>query len=192
MSAATSPRPQTTATTPIREEGATRRPVLRLIDGGAARSLFSGRAVAAALIAIGGVFAIQLFLSMALIQGAYTEDALTGQHIELQREHTAALEDVNSIASPQHLAEMATAVGMVPQANPNVLDLETGTIVEGTGGQGAVAGAPLNTSLVPNSITNGQRDAAEQQKLEQFGASHPSATKSDVSSEFELQAPKTR
>ena len=191
MSAATNARPRTSAT-PIREHDAPRRPVLRLIEGGAAaRSMFTGRAVAAALAAIGGVFVAQLALSMLLIQGAYTEDALTGQKLEAQREHTAAMEQVNAVASPQHLAELATAIGMVPQANPEVLDLETGSLIAGTG-TAAVTSGPLNTSLVPNAITNGDRDAAEKEKLEQFGASRPTATKSDVSSEFELQAPTTR
>ena len=181
-----------TSTGTKHERQTSRRPALRLVEGVQNGKLFRGRSVAFALCALGGVFAIQLGLSMTLISGAYAEDELVGQKIELQREHTAAMEDVNAVSSPQHLAELATGLGMVPQVNPQVLDTEQQHIVAGTEAGGAAAAKPLNTALVPNSILTGERDEAERIKVEQSGASQPKAPKSDVSSEFELKTPTTR
>ncbi|RRJ86267.1 hypothetical protein EG850_09185 [Gulosibacter macacae] len=180
--------PRTTATAPAREPAA--RPRLRLIEGLQPRSLVSGRGVVIALVVLGVIFGVQLALSLVVIQGAYAEDALESQRIELQRERTAAQEQVDALASPQHLAELATGLGMVPSSGTNTLDLATGAVTGST--EGTTARGPINPALVPNSITNGERDAAERTKPATPGGLAPNSAAPAVPSEFELVSPNTR
>ena len=182
---------------PRRAPGADRpeRPRLRVVEALRPARAIGRTSVIAALAVLLGVLVLQLVLSMQLIQGAYAEDALESQRLQAQRELTSAQEHVNAVASPQHLAELATGLGMVPSNGVATLDLERGAIVGGAADAPPLA--PIDPALVPNSIMNGDRDAAEQPKSQPTaagaaGASAPQPAAPAVPSEFEIATPSTR
>lgn len=177
------------------ETGTERRPDLRVIEGTRARGRGTRRAVVFALVLLAGMLGVKLALSLMLISGAYTEDELASQRVQAQRERTSAQEQIDSMASPQHLSKMATELGMVPAAGVPSLDVEQRRII---GGSDAPANLPaVNPDLVPNAITSGDRDRAEQEtkqkphKAENPGASKPKPKPAGVPSEFELSSPDT-
>lgn len=177
------------------ERGAERRPDLRVIEGKRARGRGTRRAVVFALALIAGMLGVRLALSLLLISGAYTEDELASQRVQAQRERTSAQEQIDAMASPQHLSKMATDLGMVPAAGVPSLDIEQRRII---GGSDAPANLPaVNPDLVPNAITSGDRDRVEQetqqkpQKAKNPGASTPQPEPAGVPSEFELSSPDT-
>lgn len=166
------------------------RPRLRLVEALRPRRAFGRRSVLVALGVLVAALLLQLLLSMQLIQGAYAEDALESQRLQAQREVTAAQEEVSAVASPQHLATLATELGMVPAGGVATLDLATGAVV---GPVGAPPLAAVDPSLVPNSITSGDRDRAEgERRGPDNGASAPAKAEPAVPSEFEIPAPRTR
>lgn len=167
------------------------RPRLRAVEGLRPGRMVDRRSGVLALVVLGIALLLQLVLSMQLIQGAYAEDALESQRLQVQREVHAGQEQVNAVASPQHLAQLATDLGMVPASGATTLDLGTGTLL---GGVDLPHLAPIDPSLVPNSIMNGERDAREAppQTLPKPGESGASGAEPHVASEFEIAAPTTR
>lgn len=182
MTAATSPSKQPQTTAP--------RPKLRLIPGLRRRPNISGRMIAVAIVALLVAFAIQLALSMVIIQDAYRADDLEGQQLELEREHTAALEAADAASSPQALAQQATELGMVPSTGNSYLDLATNKIVD-AGTQGPAYSSPIDPSLVPNQVLEPDEKAQEAEKDGADGASGSQADEPAVPSEFELSSPST-
>ena len=182
MTAVTAPSKQPQTTAP--------RPKLRLIPGLRRRPNISGRMIVIALLMLLGAFAVQLTLSMVIIQDAYRADDLEGQQLELEREHTAALEAADAASSPQALAQQATELGMVPSTGNSYLDLAKNEIVD-TASQVPAQASPIDPSLVPNQVLEPDQKAKEAEKAGAVGASDSQADEPAVPSEFELSSPST-
>lgn len=179
MSAAT----QTSPVRPTRPP----RPRLRLVEGLRSATKISRRGVWIAVAIVILAFGLQLLLSMVIIQDAYLTDELEQQHLELEREHTAALEITDVQQSPQHLAEQATELGMVPASDTAFLDLEAQTV---TGGDTATEPREqVDPSLVPNAILNPE---VPDEQSDANGESSEESTEPAVPSEFEMSSPNTR
>lgn len=167
------------------------RPALHLVEGLGSGQRISRRGVTMALGLLGTVLLAQLGLSLLLIDGAYTENALAAEQIQAQREETAAQERVDSIASPQNLSQLATDLGMVPANGTPALDLGTESIVGSAEGREQLPA--VKPELVPNSIVNGDRDRAENRgERGNRGESNSKPNRPAVPSEFEITAPTTR
>lgn len=180
----------TAATSPSKQPQSTPRPALRLIPGLRRRPNISGRMIVIAVVVLLGAFAIQLALSMAIIQDAYRADDLESQQLELEREHTAALEASDAASSPQQLAQQATDLGMVPSTGNSYLDLATSQIVDSGNGAPAQA-SPIDPSLVPNQVLESEESAKDAENADGSGASNTKADEPAVPSEFELSSPST-
>jgi hypothetical protein len=114
-----------------------------------------------AAITIGGVFAIliaQLLISIVLSDGAYQISALQSEQKELSRSAGTLTEELDLLASPQHLAASAEALGMVSNTNPAFLRLTDGAVLGAPAAADATAGSvigPGGSLLVPNSLLAG-------------------------------------
>lgn len=95
-----------------------------------------------ALITIGGIGVIllaQLLLSIVIADGAYQISNLqSAKHGAVLEQH-ALSEKLDLLASPQHLAANAEALGMVASGNAVYLDAATGAV----SGNGTAAGGSL-------------------------------------------------
>src|SRR4051794_22951345 len=98
-----------------------------------------------ALITIGGIGVIllaQLLLSIVIANGAYQVSSLqSAKHDAVLQQH-ALSEQLDLLASPQHLAANAEALGMVASGNTLYLDARTGAV---TGNAGAAGGSMLGS-----------------------------------------------
>ena len=96
-----------------------------------------------ALITIGGIGVIllaQLLLSIVIADGAYQISGLqSAKHDAMLQQH-ALSEQLDLLASPQHLATNAEALGMVASGNAVYLDAKTGAV---TGNASAAGGSML-------------------------------------------------
>ena len=96
-----------------------------------------------ALVTIGGIGVIllaQLLLSIVIADGAYQVSGLqSAKHDAVLQQH-ALSEQLDLLASPQHLAANAEALGMVASGNAVYLDAKTGAV---TGNRSAVGGSML-------------------------------------------------
>lgn len=153
-------------------------------------SRFRASSIALPLGVLGVVLIAQLILSMVLIQGAYREDDLQGQVVELQREHTAAAEQVDALTSPQHLAQLATTLGMVPGSGAFYLDVDQQALVT-SGSSTAPQRAAIDPTLVTNAALDPNRDVPGSDAKPNTGAAGGASASTDVPSEFELAAPDT-
>ncbi|HEY4225981.1 MAG TPA: hypothetical protein VGM70_09220 [Pseudolysinimonas sp.] len=98
-----------------------------------------------ALVTIGGIGVIliaQLLLSIVLADGAYQISSLqSAKHDAVLQQH-ALSEKLDLLASPQHLAANAEALGMVASGNAVYLDAKTGAVTgTGTSAGGSLIGA---------------------------------------------------
>ena len=75
------------------------------------------------------ILAVQLWLSISISQGAYEANALILENRELARSERVLQQDVDKLSSPQHLAERAIDLGMVQNAHPAYLKLDSSTVV---------------------------------------------------------------
>src|SRR3954469_13064410 len=95
-----------------------------------------------ALITIGGIGVIllaQLLLSIVIADGAYQISSLqSAKHDAVLQQH-ALLEQLDLLASPQHLAANAEALGMVASGSAVYLDAKTGAV----SGTGSAAGGSM-------------------------------------------------
>jgi hypothetical protein len=129
------------------------RPELQALPG---RSAHRPRVLAAGALMTGltCVLAAQLLVSIQTAQGAYTVDRLEAASTALGREQQVRAEALETLASPQRLAQRATALGMVPAADPAYLRLSDGAVVGGPGhaasGPASAIGDVPNALLVPN------------------------------------------
>ncbi len=98
-----------------------------------------------ALVTIGGIGVIllaQLLMSIMLADGAYQISGLqSAKHDAVLQQH-ALSEQLDLLASPQHLAANAEALGMVASGSAVYLDAKTGAITgTGTAAGGSLLGA---------------------------------------------------
>ncbi len=98
-----------------------------------------------ALVTIGGIGVIllaQLLLSIVLADGAYQISGLqSAKHDAVLQQH-ALSEQLDLLASPQHLAANAEALGMVASGSALYLDARTGAVTgTGTAAGGSLLGA---------------------------------------------------
>jgi len=76
-----------------------------------------------------GILAIQLLLSIAVSGGAYEIAALKGEVRKSQQDLQMVAEDISSLTSPEALAGLATAMGMVADNSPAYLRLSNGEVI---------------------------------------------------------------
>src|SRR5919199_4149293 len=133
----------------------TGRPDLRAVPARAARPRVL--AAGALLTGVTCVLAAQLLVSIQTAQGAYTVDRLQATSTALAREQQVRAEALETLASPQHLAKRAAALGMVPAAYPAYLRLSDGAVVGGPGH--AASGAPDAVADVPNALPVPRRES---------------------------------
>ena len=98
-----------------------------------------------ALVTVGGIGVIllaQLLLSIVLADGAYQISGLqVAKHNAVLQQH-ALSEQLDLLASPQHLAANAEALGMVASGSAVFLDAKTGAVTgSGTAAGGSLLGA---------------------------------------------------
>ena len=109
-----------------------------------------------ALITIGGIGVIllaQLLLSIVIADGAYQITGLqSAKHDAVLQQH-ALSEQLDLLASPQHLAANAEALGMVASGSAVYLDAKTGAV---TGSGSAAGGSMLGSGdQVGNALLTG-------------------------------------
>ena len=102
------------------------------------------------LVVVGLGLLIQLLLSMLLAEGAYKLQDLRIEHQALETEVEIVAQEVDSLASPQFLADSANRLGMIANPAPIFLDLERGEIY-GDPKMAAKGGAIASRNLVANS-----------------------------------------
>lgn len=109
------------------------------------RSPVAGAIITVCLII--GIFAAQLALSILVSEGAYESRALEIEQRDLARVERVLSQNLDKLASPQNLAENASALGMVQNVAPATLKLSDGHI------QGTLDSATREAgeNLVPNS-----------------------------------------
>lgn len=113
--------------------------------------------VAHAVVTVASLFAIfaaQLLLSIVVSDGAYQIEGLQDQKKELLRTEQSLNENLDLLASSQHLAANAAHLGMVPGASPLFLDLATGGVAGAPGSVDRV-GCGGSCNLVANSLLTG-------------------------------------
>lgn len=135
------------ATSPKRDERADRRARLAPVSApeGARKSPVLGAIIAVCVIL--GIFAAQLTLSILVSQGAYEKRALEVEQRDLARVERVLSQNLDKLASPQNLAENATALGMVQNVHPATMRLSDG-VIQGTLDSTTRAAAP---NLIANS-----------------------------------------
>ena len=101
-----------------------------------------------------GVMVAQMLLSIALESGAYEISHLQTANKEATRTFDKVNQEIDRLASPQHLATNAEALGMLSNNTPAYLRLSDGAVLgapsSGDGFTNLVAGDA--GSLVPNSL----------------------------------------
>ena len=128
------------------------RPELQVLPG---RSTHRPRILAAGALMTGltCVLAAQLLVSIQTAQGAYTVDRLQATSTSLARQQQVRAEALETLGSPQRLAQRAAALGMVPAAYPAYLRLTDGKVVGGPGHAATGSAGPVsdvaNALLVP-------------------------------------------
>lgn len=109
-----------------------------------------------ALVTIGGIGIIllaQLLLSIVIANGAYQISGLQSQKHDAVLQQHALSEQLDLLASPQHLAANAEALGMVASGGAVYLDAKTGAV---TGNGGAPGGSMLGSGdQVGNALLTG-------------------------------------
>jgi len=109
-----------------------------------------------ALVTIGGIGVIllaQLLLSIVIADGAYQVSSLQSAKHDAQLQQHALSEQLDLLASPQHLAANAEALGMVASGSGLYLDAKSGAV---TGSGGAAGGSILGAGdQVSNVLLDG-------------------------------------
>src|SRR3954447_9682019 len=140
---------RTLRTSPLPGAWEAGRPDLQVVPGRDARR---PRVLAAGALLTGVtcVLAAQLLVSIQTAQGAYAVDRLQATSTALGREQQVRAEALETLASPQHLAQRAAALGMVPAGYPAYLRLADGAVLGGPGH--AATGSSSPVSDVPNAL----------------------------------------
>ena len=100
------------------------------------------------------IFAAQLLLSIAVADGAYQIDSLQVEQKGLIRTQDALTEQLDLLASTQHLAANAAHLGMVPGTSPLFLDLQNGAVASAPGSVDR-PGCGGTCGLIANSLLTG-------------------------------------
>lgn len=98
---------------------------------------------------VGASLLLQLLLSMLLAEGAYKLKALKEEHSSLQIEVEIIAQEVDSLGSPQFLADSANRLGMIVNPSPVFLDLKSGQVY-GDQLESAEGGEVASRNLVAN------------------------------------------
>lgn len=98
------------------------------------------------------VIIMQLLMSVALADGAYETERLQTAQVQVQRDLTSVSGDLVRVQSPQYLANNATALGMISNANVVYLRLSDGAVF---GVPTPADGRTLAGSNVANSLLKG-------------------------------------
>ena len=127
---------------------------------------------------------IQLGLNMALTQDAYYLSKLSSEKRQLATEVQIIQEQVDSLASPQNLADAANQLGMVANPSSVLIDIVNDKIYGAPKPAQAVSGAAsanlvANSAMITVSDFNESPDTAEETSV---------AAKSDKGSEVTLVA----
>jgi hypothetical protein len=156
-----------------------------------------------ALIATAALFLLlmaQLGISIALSKGAYQVSALQSEQTTLTRTQQKYNEKLGVLASPQNLANNATALGMVRGQNPAYLDLSIGTVY-GTPTAASKDAPVAGGNLIGNSLLTGIPVVTKDKKTSEStatsssttGAATPKTSGAPVASNpNQLAAPETR
>jgi hypothetical protein len=142
--AALLPAPLPPLESPLAPAGSPLSPALPRV--GRAKVLLAGSLVAG----VGCVLAAQLVLSIGTADAAYRIDALTTRSVQLARQQQVSREQLQVLASPQHLAAAATALGMVRQDSPAYLELGSGRVLGSR--TAATRGSADDLGDVPNAL----------------------------------------
>ena len=119
-----------------------------------------------------GIFATQLWLSVATSQGAYTANDLILEERELARIERVMQQEVYVASSPQNLSQKASSQGMVQNAQPAFLALE-GSVIQGELAQSSTA---TRSNIVPNAaLTAMNTPAADKIQAERRAAAEARA-----------------
>lgn len=143
------------------------------------------------VISLLGILSLQLWLSVATSAGAYVTDELIVQERELLREERAMQQRVDMFASPQHLSEEASSLGMVQNARPAYLKLEDQTLV---GDLNQQSQAP-RTNVIANaalSALTAAPVASHETTEDATGKPEPVTPQGPLPWDGILQAPQTR
>ena len=101
-----------------------------------------------------GVMVAQVLLSVATESGAYEIAHLQSANKEATRSYQQMTQEIDRLASPQHLARNAEALGMMSNNTPAYIRLSDGAVLgaptSGDGFRNLVAGD--SGALVPNSL----------------------------------------
>ncbi|GAA4684101.1 hypothetical protein [Frondihabitans cladoniiphilus] len=149
--------PLSTRAQPSSEPAETRRRRLNPIEIITSRSQRKARPkIVYALVATAALFVLlltQLGISIAVSKGAYQISSLQNSQTVLDRTQQKYTEKLGVLASPQNIANNATALGMVRNQNPVYLDLGTETVY----GTPTAAATPATTpsNLIANSLLDG-------------------------------------
>jgi len=80
------------------------------------------------LVLLGGVVGLLLF-NTSMQQASFAATALTEQATNLEAREQTLIMELDTLRDPQHVAEAAQALGMVPAGPPAFLDLRTGKTI---------------------------------------------------------------
>lgn len=110
-----------------------------------------------------GIFATQLWLSVAISEGAYATNDLILEERELMRTERVMEQEVFLYSSPQNLSQQASGQGMVQNAQPAFLALSGASIQ----GELAQRSSEARANTVPNAaLTDFTTPVAEKRKAE--------------------------
>lgn len=128
---------------------ATERPRLRLVAPKLRPSSHSRVFVAALTLGtLAAAVALQLFLSILTAEAAYEISSLEQTKKELTRVERVLEQNVQTLSSPQNLAENASKLGMAVNATPSYLRLSDGAIL----GQVGTRAQAMGDNTVPNEL----------------------------------------
>lgn len=152
----------------------------------AARATIEGGKQNSRLVVIGVTFVVagvvlQVLLSMLTAEDAYKLASLKREHQVLQTEVQIISQEVDSLASPQYLADSANRLGMVANPSPVFLDLEIGKVF-GEPSKAAKGGEVAARNLVANSAL-GSLEAMESVEV---AAATVSSSDETASKEIEI------
>lgn len=146
-----------------------------------------------AIAVLAAIVAAQLGFSIAISQGAYESRALEGEQRDLIRVERVLSQNVDKLASPQHLAENAAGLGMVQNSQPASLRLSDHAVL----GELATRTTAAKGNLIPNATLD-QLPVVDAEGLlvtrtvGQAAAAAEGATQTPVAWQGRLPAPETR
>lgn len=141
---------------------------------------------------IGVILASQLVLSIITSEGAYQISNLELTQRDLTRVERVLSQDVQTLSSPQNLADNATKLGMITNATPSYFRLSDGAVI----GEVGTRPVSLGANTVPNELLQDMPVVSADGLMvsrESVGAGVATATKSNqpVAWDGLLPAPQT-